>query len=212
MLDVHPPHEPVHGWRDFLLHILTITIGLLIALTLEAAVEAIHHRHIVAEARENIRLELRQNHEAIEKNIGSVDQESNSVKAALDTMRFMRTHPHAKGSIDFHWDIESLHDAAWLSARDTGALGYMPYKEVQGYADLYASQESVSQRMANHITREIELLAPILIAPDEDFSKIPEQQFDDMVRDTGVTLLDLQTLKQLMRGLDASYIEMLKQS
>ncbi len=32
MLDVHAPHETVHGWRDFFTHIATITIGLLIAL------------------------------------------------------------------------------------------------------------------------------------------------------------------------------------
>lgn len=24
MLEVHPPHEPVHGWRDFLIHLFTI--------------------------------------------------------------------------------------------------------------------------------------------------------------------------------------------
>jgi hypothetical protein len=35
MLDVHPPHEKMHGFKDFLLHLLTITIGLLIALGLE---------------------------------------------------------------------------------------------------------------------------------------------------------------------------------
>ena len=47
MLDVHPPHEKVHGFKDFLLHILTITIGLLIALSLEGCVEWRHHRHLV---------------------------------------------------------------------------------------------------------------------------------------------------------------------
>ncbi len=40
MLDVHPPHQPVHGWRDFLIHLLTITVGLLIALGLEAVAES----------------------------------------------------------------------------------------------------------------------------------------------------------------------------
>ena len=39
MLDVHPPHEKMHGFKDFLLHLLTITIGLLIALGLEGCVE-----------------------------------------------------------------------------------------------------------------------------------------------------------------------------
>jgi hypothetical protein len=39
MLDVHSPHEPIIGWKDFLLHLFTITIGLLIALSLEGTVE-----------------------------------------------------------------------------------------------------------------------------------------------------------------------------
>jgi hypothetical protein len=39
MLDVHPPHNPTHTWRDFLLHIATIVIGLFIAVGLEQTVE-----------------------------------------------------------------------------------------------------------------------------------------------------------------------------
>jgi hypothetical protein len=31
MLDVHAPHEAVHTWRDFFIHIATIGLGLLIA-------------------------------------------------------------------------------------------------------------------------------------------------------------------------------------
>ena len=61
MLDVHPPHEKVHGFKDFLLHILTITIGLLIALSLEGCVEWRHHRHLVAEARESLHEEIKAN-------------------------------------------------------------------------------------------------------------------------------------------------------
>ena len=49
MLEVHPPSEPVHGWRDFLIHLATITIGLLIALSLEGCVEFWHHRSLVHE-------------------------------------------------------------------------------------------------------------------------------------------------------------------
>ena len=32
MLDVHAPHANVHTWKDFLIHIAIITIGLLIAI------------------------------------------------------------------------------------------------------------------------------------------------------------------------------------
>ena len=45
MLDIHPPHHAASTWRDFLIHIATIVIGLLIAIGLEQAVEAIHRRH-----------------------------------------------------------------------------------------------------------------------------------------------------------------------
>jgi hypothetical protein len=34
MLDVHAPHQTVHTWKDFLVHIAAITNGLLIALGL----------------------------------------------------------------------------------------------------------------------------------------------------------------------------------
>jgi hypothetical protein len=48
MLDVHPPHHAAATWRDFLIHLATITIGLLIAIGLEQSLEALsrlHQRH-----------------------------------------------------------------------------------------------------------------------------------------------------------------------
>jgi len=56
MLDVHPPHEAAHTWKDFFIHIATIVVGLLIAIGLEQTVEAIHHagerRELISELRE----------------------------------------------------------------------------------------------------------------------------------------------------------------
>lgn len=40
MIEVHPPEEKFHGIRDFLVHLSTITIGLLIVLGLEAGGES----------------------------------------------------------------------------------------------------------------------------------------------------------------------------
>lgn len=45
MLEVHAPHEVIHGWKSFLTHIAAIVVGLLIAVGLEQTVELIHHRH-----------------------------------------------------------------------------------------------------------------------------------------------------------------------
>ena len=44
MLDVHPPHQAAHTWKDFLTHMATIVLGLLIAIGLEQSVEWVHHR------------------------------------------------------------------------------------------------------------------------------------------------------------------------
>ncbi len=209
-MDIHPPQEPVHSWRDALTHVAIMTVGLFIALMLEGLVEYVHHRHIVAEARENIRQELQGNHEAIQKDIASVDKESDMAKHGLEAMRYMQTHPHAHGqSISFHWTSADLHDAAWRTARDSGALGYMPYKEVRDDADVYGLQTTVSEQMVRLVTRQAELLAPI-IAQGENFEKIPDAEYNDMLRDTAVNMLDLTTLKQLMQGLDQSYIDALK--
>ena len=53
MLDIHPPHESIHSWRDFFIHIATICVGLLLAVGLEQIVEAVHHaserREMIAE-------------------------------------------------------------------------------------------------------------------------------------------------------------------
>jgi hypothetical protein len=38
MLDVHAPHQSVHTWKDFFIHIATIVVGLLIATSLASRV------------------------------------------------------------------------------------------------------------------------------------------------------------------------------
>ena len=51
MIDVHAPHESVHTWKDFFIHIATIAVGL------EQLVEYFHHRQQVTETRNGFRIE-----------------------------------------------------------------------------------------------------------------------------------------------------------
>ncbi len=55
MLEAHAPHHSIHTWKDFLIHIATIVVGLLIAVSLEQAVEYIHHRHQLKHLHEQLR-------------------------------------------------------------------------------------------------------------------------------------------------------------
>lgn len=56
-MDIHKP-KPAHSWRDFLVEIGTIVIGVLIALTAEQAVEAVHMRHLIEADRRILAREL----------------------------------------------------------------------------------------------------------------------------------------------------------
>jgi hypothetical protein len=48
MLDVHPAHHAASSWNEFLIHITTIVLGLLVAIGLEQTVEYVHHRHLAS--------------------------------------------------------------------------------------------------------------------------------------------------------------------
>jgi hypothetical protein len=57
-MDIHPPHEPVRSVKDFLYHMLTIVLGILIALSLEGLVEWSRHRRLVHDTREFLTREV----------------------------------------------------------------------------------------------------------------------------------------------------------
>lgn len=84
MLDVHPPTEKIHGAKDFLLHILTITIGLFIALALEGCVERWHQRGLRRDAEVNLRLELQDNRKALTNGLPVMKEEQKMLMGVLD--------------------------------------------------------------------------------------------------------------------------------
>jgi hypothetical protein len=60
MLEVHAPHEPLHTWKGFFIHIATIVVGLFVAVALEQSVEAIERHHELAALRTDLGQESRQ--------------------------------------------------------------------------------------------------------------------------------------------------------
>ena len=208
-MDVHAPHEPVHTWRDFFTHLTIVTIGLFIALSLEGLVDYVHHRHLLREARENIRQEIEDNHKAAQKDIVSVQKDIDITNVDIDTVRKMRADPkNFKGSLSYSIQFSSLSDAAWNSARDTGALSFMPYKEVQGYADIYENQKMVNDQVVEIFHRQTLALTPAFM--EKSFDKIPVNQTEALLHDTAATLIDLTTLKQIVQALDTQYVAELK--
>jgi coenzyme F420-reducing hydrogenase alpha subunit len=176
---------------------------------LEAGVEYWHHRHIVAEARENIREEIKENHEAAQKNVGYVRQSIEGVKENVKTLHVLMTRPK-----DFHGSLAntiqftSFHDAAWRTARDTGALSYMPYQEVQRYSDLYMMEQMVTQKAIDTAERSFRAGSPVFMG--YDVTALPDAEYMDMLRQNASSQLDLTVLTQYVQQFDNQCVEELK--
>ncbi len=208
-MDVHAPHEPVHTWKDFAIHLAIVTIGLFIALMLEALVQYWHHRHIVAEARENIRQEIEENHKAAQKDVINVQTSINAVQANVKTLHMMMTRPKDfHGSLTNTMSFDSFHDAAWRTARDTGALSYMPYQEVQRYSDVYMLEQMVNQKAIDTAERNFGAESPVYMG--YEIGSLPETEYMDMLRQNASAQLDLSVLKQYVQQLDMACVEELK--
>jgi hypothetical protein len=209
-MDIHAPMEPVHSWKDIAIHLSIMTIGLFIALMLEAGVEYWHHRHIVAEARANIRQEIEENHEAAQKDVVYLDQAIKLVDGNVKTIHVMSQHPkNFHGSLENTMEFDSFDDAAWHTARDTGALSYMPYAEVERYSELYMLEDVVNQRATAAAQQSFDALAPVYMGYDVD--ALPPEEYTDMLRGNAVARVDMQTLQQFVRQFDQLAEKELKQ-
>ena len=208
-MDVHPPHEPIHSWRDILIHLGIVTVGLLIALSLEALVENAHHRHLVREARENIRQEIQLNHQATQDDINRVQSTIDGIRKNIDTIHRLQSDPKDfKGTLTNTMSFDSLNDAAWRTARDTGAMSFMPYDEVQRYSDLYMLATLVNQKAITAGEQSFHAQIPTLMG--YDMSNLPAAEQNQMLRDNAASEIDLITLKQYLILLDQQLVAELK--
>jgi hypothetical protein len=92
MLDVHSAPHAAHGWRDFFVHIVTIVIGLLIALGLEQFAEGIHHRSEVREARDAIAQERVENRHEFAITTELFRRETKRFQTNLAVLQFLEQH------------------------------------------------------------------------------------------------------------------------
>ena len=206
MLDVHPPHEAAHSWRDFFIHIATIVLGLLIAIGLEQTVEFFHHRHLVAEARDNIHREIRENQQLLPSNVESLQENAARLKQNIDTIRILRNHPKdVHGKILYNLSWSGFTDAAWRTARDTGALSYMPYDEVQQLSELYGQQQYVSGLGTALFTEQSKAAGPIFA--EGSIEQLTPSEVDRLMDNTTSLYAQAQSVKELLSQLQHDYAE-----
>jgi len=167
MLDVHPVHSTVRTWRDFLIHIATITIGLLIAIGLEQCVESLHHVHQRHQLQADLLEEAKRNRDILITDLGLKSQTvwfqgvlaaTKAVPATAQTAIDLPSMPCIPGTIGANGMDAAVRskyfapsDAVWATARDAGLIIRLPVAEARMYARLahnYALQEAARDRFA----------------------------------------------------------------
>jgi hypothetical protein len=143
MLDVHPPHEPIHTWKEYLLHMSTIVLGLLIAIGLEQSVEAVHRSKERSELRESLK---RETEKAIA-DAAQTEQTENDplrwITAREDLVeKALTTHQPLPSQLPRKPHVSSSNlpiDPAWNAAKSSGLLHLLTQEEVEVYseADIY---------------------------------------------------------------------------
>jgi hypothetical protein len=158
-VEIHAPHAPAHSVKDFLIQLLTITAGVLIALSIEGLTEWNHHRLLVREATETIAREIADNKSALDRHFTDWDKTVAGMEKALQLANELLAEKKSdirQMELGFH--LSSLNDASWRTAERTGALAFMDYADVQDYAKLYGVQELYTSQQRRVMDRTVSVI------------------------------------------------------
>jgi hypothetical protein len=149
MLDVHPIHEPVRGWRDFFIHIATIVVGLFIAVVIEQMVEFEHHRHQLAETRQALRLERAGNYKTLLANTIAWRWGIAELQNNLLVFQYLQQHPgtpqeNLPGVLLWATSNFPFGSAAWDAAHQSGVIALVPAEEIEANSTLYFFLQKVN--------------------------------------------------------------------
>jgi hypothetical protein len=209
MLDVHPPHEKIHGFKDFLLHLLTITIGLLIALGLEGSVEHWKQRELQKDADTKLRQEIRDNAKEIALvHSANATEQANLGKIVEFLSARKKNQPYDMRQLRLDFTVGDLKSASWKTAAATGALGFMDYDQVQRYADLYQLQDKYSALQDQTIDEFLQLQSYFIYGSDPE--KITPADAGTAELDTRRALAHLTAMDQVGTALASEYDALLK--
>jgi hypothetical protein len=151
-MEIHAPEKPILTVKEAIAHLAIVTVGILIALSLEGLVEWRHHRALVREARDNISAELRDNRADLRTVRGKMDGLLKKLAEAADTVDGLSSQwdestatalfaaPGPK-YVMYNYDLTTLSTASHTTAQTTGALSFMDYSDVERCAHIYELQE-----------------------------------------------------------------------
>jgi hypothetical protein len=195
-------------FRYFVIELLIVTAGVLIALSVDSLREWNEYRMLVREARANIARELVDNKKEVDASLNEVATRKANIRNALTLANdLLTTRKSDIQQFQLGFSLAEVSAASWQSAERTGALGHMEYAEVQKYSRLYAFQELYAAQQREAVQR---ISAAIAILSDTN----PHEALPDDLRAFRQHLLvlggELEVERQLATRLSELYAEALK--
>jgi hypothetical protein len=162
-MEVHPPHAPLHTWRDFWIHLGTITIGLLIAISLEQSVEKLHHIHQRHQLEQDLRAEGLRNLDLVAENIkvfGALKEYALNLRQTVNAMR------ESGGKVKLPYPAKpkiptpaAPSDAVWATAKESSLIELLPRERAEIFARLYRQNDLAAKESETLAAARYELIS-----------------------------------------------------
>lgn len=209
-MEIHAPDKPILSKREFLFHMLTVVLGILIALALDGMVTWAHHRIVVREARANIATELRNNKEIIEKAVPEIQARQKQLRDLISTIdEVEKSRKLPAGHIGYTFASYEIYSTAWKTASVSGAVTHMEYEQLKAYTDAYDLQQDFLTVQAQGFASVGDLAAAMHLF-DQDLTKVPQDRLEEAQRQALKILTIQKTLENVSAGLMLAYDNALK--
>jgi len=199
------PRAARRSTGEWLFQLTTITLGVLIALSFDAALKWNADRTLVNAARANIALEIADNRRALDGHLAAFPERMARLESVLKLLGELDAggEPTIREA-ELSMGVPSLGSAAWQTAERTGALALMEYVDVQRLADIYMLQALVSDNLKEALAT-VNYAASLLLATNDPFSLSPASR-DAVLARVLELRAQLQLDEQLGRQLLESYV------
>jgi hypothetical protein len=151
MFDVHLPQGAAHTWKDFWIHLGTISIGLLIAIGLEQSVEAVHRLHQRHQLEEDLQTEPQQNLALMVKDNEYFDATRPWLIQLRGKVAELRKSG-GKAKVDYSpvpnkGAMDWPEAPSWNVAKASAQLALLPRDEARMYDFVYSEQGVLKERV-----------------------------------------------------------------
>jgi len=194
--------------------LLTVILGILIALSLEGLIEWHHHRSLAEEARSNLTAEIRENRQLLAGGLPAAPAAEQRLKATIETIEAYRKdrRDDRTSKLDWSFGLFPLSATGWSTASSTGALSYMDYSEVQGYTRAYVLQDEFLTMQQNALGKWLDLQKWLARRDSKgSLSNLNNEELSEVEAAASAALLHTETEETFAKDLMQQYAKALRE-